>query len=102
MTAKELKALWECTFHHHTDVRWIAATEEYNSLTGGNQKLECIQDFIKVRTFLFEHYKFEPGYYYPGLSGLSPAALDEIRKIVKEEVNRVYTVSVEQISKPRK
>jgi hypothetical protein len=65
---------------------WDQAFDLYNENHDFKIKPFCHSHYWAVRKFIFKRFDFDPNYYKPGHSGLSQAAKDEIRQILREEI----------------
>lgn len=82
------------------DSIWERALQLYNDNHEEKLKLRCHSHYRTVSVFVMNHFHFDPSYYKPGPSGLSEAAKDELRSIIREEIDRRVTVSVRDIKLP--
>lgn len=84
------------------DTIWNMALSIYNE-ENTPIKLMCFSHYRTVARFVWKRFDFDPAYYQKGISGLSQAALDQIRAIVKEEVSacRNPVVTMRDIQLPK-
>lgn len=82
------------------DAIWEHALKLYNDNNEEKLKLLCHAHYKKVASFAFKYYSFDPSYYNIGPSGLSQAAKDEIRIILRQELKNAKEITVSNITPP--